>query len=90
MMEYWLPRLQNKPYYFVTLVAEETINSEEPLWFSRNPDTLIRARLVFEGLDYPVSVLPLSNLPRHERQGFVVADWGGTLIGQACRDISVK
>ena len=89
-MNYWLPRLTEKPYYFVTLLPEEVINQKEKLTFSINPDSLIRSRFVFEGLDAPISVKPLNNIQSHQRNGFTVADWGGTIVGKSCTDITVK
>lgn len=89
-MHYWLPRLADKPYYFVSLLPEDVINQKEKLSFSVSPDTLIRSRFVFEGLDAPISVKPLTNIPNHTRDGFTVTDWGGTLVNHSCTDITVK
>lgn len=89
-LSYWLPRLTDKPYYFVTLLPENVINQKEKLSFSINPDSLIRSRFVFEGLDAPISVKPLANITSHQRTGFTVTDWGGTLVGKSCRDVTVK
>ncbi len=88
-LSYWLPRLTEKPYYFVSLMSEEMINRKETLTFSQTPDTLIRARFVFEGLNLPTFVTPLS-IPRHTRSGFTVTDWGGTLVGASCSEVEVK
>jgi hypothetical protein len=89
-LAYWLPKLSEKPYYFVTLLPEEMINNQEQLTFSTAPDTLIRARFIFEGLDYPMSVAPLTNIPTYVRSGFVATDWGGTLIGKSCQDVTIN
>lgn len=91
-LEYWLPRLTEKPYYFVTLLPQDLINSKEKLTFTVNPDTLIRTRFVFEGLDAPVSVRPLTTLRSDPvpRTGFTVTDWGGTLVGKSCSDVVMK
>ena len=88
-LSYWLPRLTEKPYYFVSLMPEEMINRKETLFFSQTPDTLIRARFVFEGLNLPTFVTPLS-IPKHTRSGFTVTDWGGTLVGESCSEVEVK
>lgn len=89
-MAYWLPRLTEKPYYFVTLLPENVINQKEKLTFSVTPDSLIRSRFVFEGLEAPISVKPLTNISSHSRTGFTVTDWGGTIVGKSCSDVSVK
>ena len=88
-LDYWQPRLEEKPYYFVTLLPEEIISEKENLSLSLNPDTIIRTRVIFEGLDGPLSVMPLKNIPRHDREGFVLTDWGGALVGKSCTDITV-
>ncbi len=89
-LAYWLPKLTEKPYYFVTLLPEEVINQKEKLIFSVTPNSLIRSRFVFEGLDAPISVKPLKNISSHSRDGFTVTDWGGTIVGKSCTDVSVK
>lgn len=89
-LAYWLPKLTEKPYYFVTLLPEDVINQKEKLTFSVNPDTLIRSRFVFEGLDAPISVKSPSNIASHSRSGFTVTDWGGTIVGKSCTDVTVK
>ena len=91
-LAYWLPRLTEKPYYFVTLIPEKIINEKEKLSFSVQPDTLIRTRIVFEGLDLPIFIAPpdLSGLIIRERKGFTITDWGGRLVGKDCKDVTVK
>lgn len=88
-LKYWLPRLTDRPYYFVTLLPESTINQKEALDISVKPDSIIRSRFVFEGLDTPMKVDPLV-IPSHQRKGFTLTDWGGTLVGKSCTDITVK
>lgn len=88
-ISYWMPRLSEKPYYFVTILPESIINEKEVLDFSVVPDTIIRTRVVFEGLDLPVNVTPPNKIPHHKRFGFTVTDWGGTIVGKDCQDVSV-
>ncbi len=88
-LAYWQPRLTDKPYYFVTLLPEKLINDKEKLSLSVSPDTVIRTRVIFEGLDGPLSVAPLKNIPHYDRKGFVLADWGGSIVGKSCTDITV-
>ena len=87
-LDYWLVKLQEKPYYFMTLIPEDVINQKEKLEFSVQPDTLLRVRFIFEGLDAPLSVKPKDTIPHKKRLGFVVTDWGGTIIGKSCTDIT--
>lgn len=88
--DYWNPKLQEKPFYFVTFLPIDKINQKEELIFSVKPDSLIRTRVVFEGLNAPISVFPPKTLPSNQRLGFTVTDWGGTIIGKSCSDISVE
>ncbi len=89
-LAYWLPRLKEKPYYFIGILPEEIMNEKEKLIMNAHPDTLIRARFVFEGLDQPISVNEPVDIPSYRRTGFVVADWGGTIVGTSCTDITVQ
>ena len=89
-LSFWLPNLQEKPYYFVTLLPEKMVNEKETINLSVAPDTMIRARFIFEGLDAPISVNPLKDIPTHQRNGFVLTDWGGALGGKSCSDLLVK
>ncbi|KKR33364.1 MAG: hypothetical protein UT63_C0018G0004 [Candidatus Gottesmanbacteria bacterium GW2011_GWC2_39_8] len=88
--DFWIPALKTYPYYFITLLPEDVINQKEKLDISVKPETVIRTRVIFEGLNGPMNVKSLDNIPHHERKGFVVTDWGGTLVGKSCEDITVK
>ncbi|OGG02079.1 hypothetical protein A2W14_04145 [Candidatus Gottesmanbacteria bacterium RBG_16_37_8] len=89
-MNYWLPKLKYKPYYFATLIESDQINQKEKLDFSVTPDTLIRVRVVFEGLVAPLSVNPPPKIDSFTRRGFTVTDWGGTIIGKSCSEVEMK
>lgn len=88
-VDYWTPRLVSKPYYFAGLVPIEDIDNQEALSISPPPANIIRVRLIFEGLDYPISV-PLPKLSEIKRNGFTVVDWGGTLVGQSCEGKKIQ
>ncbi|MBI2612071.1 hypothetical protein HYW54_05025 [Candidatus Gottesmanbacteria bacterium] len=85
-LSYWEPKLTKKPYYFVTLVSKDELNRKETLLFSQKPDTLIRVRMIFEGLDGPAQVSPLLLPETPKRSGFTVVDWGGGEVGGNCED----
>lgn len=74
---YWLPKLEANRYNYIYFATEAEIEEEMPLEFSVRPDTIIRVRMVFEGLDEyrKVAEQPLSNAPK--RNGFTVVEWGG-------------
>ncbi len=82
-LEYWLPRLVSKPYYFAGLVPAEEIDKQEVLTINPSPANIIRVRIIFEGLDYPVSIAA-PKLSEIKRNGFTVVDWGGSIVGESC------
>lgn len=75
-MEFWLPRLTEKAYVFVTFVSQEHFDELAPLTVEPKPDTVIRVFMDYTLLDEPISVEPLK-LGAPERNGFTVVEWGG-------------
>lgn len=77
-IEFWLPKMSSKNYYFITFVPQEQFDKLAPLSINPKPDTIIRVFMDFEGLDNYVSVEPqiIKNTPRI---GFTVVEWGGAL-----------
>lgn len=75
--DYWLGRLIDSPYYLIAPLPLEEIKRIEPVEFSQKPETFIRVRFYFKGLNEPALILPpkLPSLP--ERKGFTVVEWGG-------------
>lgn len=86
-LEFWLPRMQSDPYYFVTFVPQAEFDKMAPLTVSPKPDSVIRVFMDFRALDKPIQVkeqkLPaqggsaLGGTP--QRTGFTVVEWGGEL-----------
>jgi hypothetical protein len=75
--EFWVPKLQDKPYYFITFIPQATFDTYAPLTVSPAPDTVIRVFFDYKGLDKPMTV-PTQILPKTPiRDGFTVAEWGG-------------
>ncbi|MBR3172883.1 hypothetical protein IKF21_03205 [Candidatus Saccharibacteria bacterium] len=75
---YWLPKLESHDYNYIYFATEEEIETEMPLEFSVEPDTLIRIRMIFEGLNEYKEVEEQTLIPAPERNGFTVVEWGGT------------
>ena len=73
---YWLPRMENNPFYLVQFVTNE-YNRRVPLDVSPPPDTLIRVFMVFKALDAPIEIRP-QELKHIDRHGFTGVEWGGT------------
>jgi len=83
---YWLNKLTDKSYYFVGLLPTDYLNQIEKIEFSQKPETFIRVRYYFAGLDQPVEVNPGLLPEKPLRQGFTAVDWGGMLENGSCRE----
>lgn len=75
---YWLPKLESHNYNYIYFATEEEIEKEMPLDLSVKPDTIIRIRMIFEGLDEYKEVEEQPLVPAPERRGLTVVEWGGT------------
>ncbi|MEK7073203.1 MAG: hypothetical protein AAB974_02065 [Patescibacteria group bacterium] len=76
--EFWVPRLPKMPYTFITFVPQADFDRDAPLMISPRPDKVYRVFMEYRGLEAPISVKPLA-LPKIERTGFTVVEWGGAL-----------
>lgn len=77
-IEFWLPKMQEKPYYFITFMPQSEFENYAPLSVSPKPDTVIRIFMDYEGLDKYIRV-PEQKIITPKREGFVVAEWGGAI-----------
>ena len=78
-LEFWLPRMQEKPWYFVTFMGTGVMDMVAPLEVSPRPDTVFRVLMDYEGMDVPRDVMSPRSLPRLVRRGFTLVEWGGVL-----------
>lgn len=76
--EFWVPRLPQSPYLFITFVPQSDFDRDAPLSISPKPDTVSRVFMEYHPLYAPETVEPLP-LPKIERRGFTVVEWGGAL-----------
>lgn len=76
-LEFWLPRMQDKPYYFITFMGNRHMEAIAPLTVIPKPDTVVRILMDFQGLDAPKKVQPLKLPKTPVRKGFTVIEWGG-------------
>lgn len=74
---YWLPKLGVHKYNYIYFAAKEEIEEEMPLELSVKPDTIIRVRMIFEGLDDFEKIVEQQLAPAPERDGFTLVEWGG-------------
>ncbi len=77
-IEYWIPRLKDKPYYIMYPQHTAKINSIVPLKINKAVDSLLRLFYFIDGSD-TCQNLTTPRIPSFERQGFVVTEWGGSL-----------
>ncbi|MFA5948603.1 MAG: hypothetical protein WC806_06625 [Candidatus Gracilibacteria bacterium] len=76
--EYWIPKLEKDPYYFITFVPQKEFNKYAPLTITPTPDTIIRVFFDYQGLSEK-KVVTEQKLEKRERKGFSVIEWGGRL-----------
>ncbi|OGH88108.1 MAG: hypothetical protein A3J93_05555 [Candidatus Magasanikbacteria bacterium RIFOXYC2_FULL_42_28] len=76
--EFWLPRMQSAPYYFVIFYGTSDMNSIAPLSVSPRPDTVIRVLMDYRAVSAPLN-RPEQKLSALPRKGFTVIEWGGVL-----------
>ena len=77
-MEFWEPKMQGSPYYFVTFMGNTVMDELAPLSITPKPDTVIRVLMDFTPLDHKIWVEGF-NIRTPERKGFTVVEWGGVL-----------
>jgi hypothetical protein len=76
--DFWVPRMTEKPYYFVTFLPKTQFDQLAPMKVTPRPDTVIRVFMDYQGLDNPIDVEePVIKTPA--RKGFTVVEWGGAL-----------
>lgn len=76
--EFWEPRMQAAPYYFVTFLGKREMDILAPMNITPKPDTVIRLFMDFKPLQKPIEVEGY-DIKTPERKGFTVVEWGGTL-----------
>ena len=77
-LEFWLPRMQDAPYYKIGWHGKNVMDQLAPLSLSVRPDRIVRILMDFEELDTPIAAKPqIFRTP--ERKGFTVVEWGGVL-----------
>lgn len=77
-LEFWEPRMQSAPYYFVTFLGTQAMNNIAPITVTPKPDTVIRILMDFLPLEKPVEVEGFE-IKTPVRRGFTVVEWGGVL-----------
>jgi len=76
---YWLPKLEHNEYNYIRFETIEEINNYMPLNINPKPDNIIRILMDYKPLDKKIKVEE-QTLTTPNRSGFVVVEWGGSLI----------
>ncbi|MBI5123052.1 hypothetical protein HZA75_04305 [Candidatus Roizmanbacteria bacterium] len=79
-MDYWLPEMtaKNTPYYRISFLQTNDLNSLFPMTVSPTPDTTFRLFLDYSPLvDKPQNLLVPQTLNKLARKGFTLVEWGG-------------
>lgn len=70
--------METNPYNFIYFAGDEYDEMAE-LTITPEPDSILRAMMVFSALNKKIEVTPQEIIP-FEREGFTVVEWGGTEI----------
>ena len=81
---YWLPKLEKNGESFVPFAAGQYTDNAV-LTVTPQPDSVLRVQMLISKVDdsnrAAFQKLPEQELPRFEREGFVLVEWGGTDLG---------
>ena len=75
-LEFWAPKLNKAPYYFITFISQSEIDRVAPMQVYPKPDNVIRVLMDYKPLLEPIDVYPLE-IKSTKRDGFTVVEWGG-------------
>jgi hypothetical protein len=78
-LEFWEPRMQDAAYYKIGFHGNKVMDQLAPLEMSVEPDSELRILMDYTELDVPIKAQPPKWIPRFERDGFTVVEWGGVL-----------
>ena len=76
--DWWIPRLKDYPYYEIYPQHTAKIESIIPLKINKEFDSLLRLFYFVDGVESKRE-LPEPVVPKFERDGFVVTEWGVSL-----------
>lgn len=76
---FWLPQMQDNPFNLITFQGQAYTDSAV-LTIEPRPDSLLRVFMAYKTLQEKIAIEP-QDLPRGERKGYTVVEWGGTCSG---------
>lgn len=78
-IDYWVPRLNDYPHYAIYPQYTQEIEKIIKLNISIKPDNVLRLFYVIKGVNSPSLEVKVPIIPKFERFGFTVAEWGVVL-----------
>lgn len=75
-LDYWIPILNTHPFYIVYPQYKSDIEKMIQIDFSQQPDNILRLFYSIKGSADEIISLPPPLIPKFERTGYVVAEWG--------------
>lgn len=76
---YWMPKMQDNAYNLIHFANQEEYADHARLSIEPQPDSVLRAFMVYKPLDEKISIEPQEIEP-FVRKGFSVIEWGGSEI----------
>ena len=76
-IQFWLPILEQKKYNFIHFLVNDECNEVSINNVNPKPDTTIRVYMEYYGLDEYTEIKE-QILPKTERKGFTLVEWGGS------------
>ena len=92
-MDYWLPELLKKsaPYYRISFLQTQDLNSMIPMIVKPTPDTVFRIFLDYQPLNAkPITEPQPQELNRLIRRGFTLVEWGGLKLPSTSQFIQLR
>lgn len=80
-VEFWEPRMQQAPYYFVGFHGTEMMNRLAPLSVSPRPDSVFRILMDYKPLQKRIEAEEPTMPRTFKREGFTLVEWGGVIRG---------
>ena len=74
-INYWIPRLDDSPYYNIYPQYTDKVDELVTLNISKEPQSLLRMFYVIKASDKKF-YLPVPDIPDFDREGFTVTEWG--------------
>lgn len=84
---YWVPEMQTHENVYLNFIFDPQYNVHAHLKVSPQPDQMIRLMMLWEPCDANEKAsITMQELPKFERKGFTLVEWGGTRVERFIKD----